>query len=958
MANIYVSPTGNDTTGDGSSGSPYKHIHHAIDQISSDGNTIICQNGTYDEEIARTINYDITIQSSSGIFSDVIIKPLTLTDANGFGIFWRIEQNVDLLIKNITFNFFESFFSSSSFVGNAIFWSNETSSLGTVIAEKCFFLGDNDSSTYTVYVGRCYFVSGSWEFYKCTIRNFGTGFRFTNITLSDNIFENCDNALHQGSYTGDYNCFYNCTTIFNSVSGGSLNTNDITSDPNFIGTSAEATIDETSPCFDAGVTVSGHITSYQGDAPDIGVYEVLLGETIDVNETINIAELNENNVSQETISVDETVNIAESNELVNNAIDVNESINIADESSSEINKIDVNESINIAETIVTSNLGTVNNASKILSYNPLIIVTDANPAKIAVVDKTDPNNPSWNIYTLSDVSNANNVAYNSITGYIYVVCDSGEVKKIHNSDILTQTLIDTIDSNNLEKIVLNEDKFKLFTSTNDSTGEIITIDESTIKNINCDLRFLQQITEQLDIQINTVSAKSIDVDMRFLGVTSKTISLDIRFLKYNYSDISANPITYEDWQIKINNTDLIPLNDIDMKSIVITHRENEESVASFRLNRRFDDLDRDHDGNSSQITNNNEVKIYIDDHLEFSGKVAQISAESETESVIVTAYGLEPTDKRYTVNLPLASVNEQLNLYHCLAESVNIDNPYIDSNDENPQYYKGVKYDRGTLIKQNVSRWTAFYSVLNKIEAGNFAPKQNWSYFWFASVKYLANGGVFGSTSTINSRYIGTSLSPISSDLLEILSAYYKYQRIYDDTETELGYSYIGSAPYLEVSGPNGELRSAIRWEDRNDGLYTVKDDYYNNLSILYKIAQLEYQKLQNINGEILPVTSASLELSIDAYYFYALKLLTRLNLTNTTIANVYKNLNGFPTSIKSITISSATMKVVLETDNQWSKKELKELDNQYPDDEDGQYQGYARLNYSKYDILSRTYVS
>jgi len=76
MANIYVSPTGSDTTGDGSYNNPYRHIYYAINQ-ASDGDTIICKSGTYNEENLQGsypyLRAGLTIKSETGNFEDVIV---------------------------------------------------------------------------------------------------------------------------------------------------------------------------------------------------------------------------------------------------------------------------------------------------------------------------------------------------------------------------------------------------------------------------------------------------------------------------------------------------------------------------------------------------------------------------------------------------------------------------------------------------------------------------------------------------------------------------------------------------------------------------------------------------------------------------------------------------------------------------------------------------------------------
>ena len=241
-------------------------------------------------------------------------------------------------------------------------------------------------------------------------------------------------------------------------------------------------------------------------------------------------------------------------------------------------------------------------------------------------------------------------------------------------------------------------------------------------------------------------------------------------------------------------------------------------------------------------------------------------------------------------------------------------------------------------------------------------PKQNWTYFWLASLTYLFSGEKFGNANTfgtnnftVSSIYMGPSLGSLRSGVIILDSAYYRYQRIYDNIENSLGTYYLGSAPYLGVSATNGILNTVERWEDRSDGLYTVKDESYNHNSFCKRVAKLEYEKLKNINGDILPITSANVQLSLDGYYYYGIKLLSRINLTNTTTSGIYNKLNGFPVGVKFIQISISNMKVTLSCDNQKSAKELKEIDDSYPTE----YirTGYVRKMYSKSDISSRGFL-
>jgi hypothetical protein len=531
-----------------------------------------------------------------------------------------------------------------------------------------------------------------------------------------------------------------------------------------------------------------------------------------------------------------------------------------------------------------------------------------------------------------------------------------------------------------------------------------------IFKINTDLRWFNQFVTNIQTSLSWLLAKKVNTDLRWIANVTKSISTDLRWLTNPYTIL--DPIVSADVQIFINSVDILLGNDIDIQSGNITHTVGNISQASFVLARKHDDLDRTHLSIASQITNQNPIQIYIAGHLEFDGYIMTISVNSESDSVAIVAQMEEPSNNRHTVDIPLPSVNEKLHLYHCLINNTQIDNPkedtraviigsngkywngtswvfyiedamifttdidaqaYIDAyvdvsitqifvsktpsvttREKNPQYYKGIKVNLGKEIFQKVDKLTQIENIISgkgyyaqQIEDGTYKTKYNFSYFWNVSVR---NARTNIST---NYRYIGTSLSPLSGDVWILEGASAMRQRIYDNIETELGYYYLGSAPYKEINTKNGRLYPIQKWEDKKDGLYNTTDESYNYIDYAKLIANLEYQKLLNTNGTVLPITSSSIDITFDAYYYYAIKLLTRLNITNTTIANTYKNLNGFPTSVKSININFQTMKITLGTDNKISQTEIDEINAQMPDEESSLYlvpESSVRI-YQKYDI-------
>lgn len=106
MATYYVRKTGNDTTGDGSTGTPWLTISKALTTVSiGGGHTVNIGAGTYQETtsglgylyFARLFLAEVIFQSESGNAADVIIQSATST---AFTI--RVAGSSNITLKNVT----------------------------------------------------------------------------------------------------------------------------------------------------------------------------------------------------------------------------------------------------------------------------------------------------------------------------------------------------------------------------------------------------------------------------------------------------------------------------------------------------------------------------------------------------------------------------------------------------------------------------------------------------------------------------------------------------------------------------------------------------------------------------------------------------------------------------------------------------------------------------------------
>lgn len=714
-------------------------------------------------------------------------------------------------------------------------------------------------------------------------------------------------------------------------------------------------------------------------------------------------ELNNERSEDEVLEISDSIDVQDTSAQNTETLEISDSIQVLDTSILATESLEVSDSINVS--IVSLNQD-ASFATRILSYNPIVFVTNTNPAEIVKIDTTDPENLTWQIVEITGLSYAIDAQINETTEFVYVAGSNGMVAKIDLNDLYDQTLYNVSDSDDLVTLDLNENQGLIYVGTENAVGELYLIDERENFLIDTDLQVLAPEEFIIDTDFECIEAFLIDTDIQVLSEETFIIDTDFKCLTAALDTIT--PIKLEDFVVYVDNVQLANV-DVILDSIRIDHSVDEKSVATFRLTRNHDNLNQDRDGNTRTITNQNTVKITIQGITEFEGKISRISPNySSTDDITVTALQANPGYNYQNKVLSLPSLNSRLGLYDILVQNPDISNPYIDPEDPNPEKFKGIFVQLGKKNLQQVQRYTqidATGSFAERIQNGTFNLRQNWTYFWSPTVTNFNPNFDLGSTRTITFSYIGTSLAPVSSDLWLLERANHRYQRIYpnqvqrlgdgkvytqqlDDLNIGSGSSlfsllqsggwingsgevqdtfkrfifdseewninlsdsykkvlydymdsvfgiYIGQAPYQTVSTRNDVFVSKFRWEDRNDGLYSVQDESYDFTEYAELVGNLEYEKLLNINGDILPDTSCSSILTIDAYYYFGLELLNRINVDNTLVANTFNNANGFPLAIKGITITASDRKINLRMDNRKSNAELEEIDGQYPSEED-----------------------
>jgi len=151
MSTWYINPSGNDSTGDGSSGNPWKTISKAHTSATS-GDTVICQAGTY-PWVAQNFTKNLTIEGetapSGGVWT-------TIFDASAVNDAGWVPNGVtcDITLRNIDFR--NNKFTTTYYAG--IFGpSTHVYCFNPLTVDHCRFY---NIGTHTQYGAGCLFSFG------------------------------------------------------------------------------------------------------------------------------------------------------------------------------------------------------------------------------------------------------------------------------------------------------------------------------------------------------------------------------------------------------------------------------------------------------------------------------------------------------------------------------------------------------------------------------------------------------------------------------------------------------------------------------------------------------------------------------------------------------------------------------------------------------------------------------
>lgn len=601
------------------------------------------------------------------------------------------------------------------------------------------------------------------------------------------------------------------------------------------------------------------------------------------------------------------------------------------------------------------------------SGNFLYLVTDQSPSLLWKVDITST--PTGISYALT-LNHATDIHLDTTFNKLYISCENGKIIEIPTSDLTNQTIIDTSDTDELTNITKYDAYEKIYTSTDHATGELIKLDNSIIYKFNTDIRTRLYKQSVFSMFIHTRFGSYFNGDFRTRKAYDEIMVSDLRWRLS-----SQTYIKQEDWHVYINS---IEITDVDLTSINVNIPMDEYSTCSFRIGRKCD----------SYFPINQSISVKIKTTEIFTGTVSGIKSTLTGEDLTISG---RASSRNTSVNpnqtdLHITSTTEARDIYHIVDFSVEYSSPTIDPTDTKEIQYKGVKvhlgmaeYERIANVPISVSAYNLatgrarnIYTYEVKLfdesnptsnplpEVKTISSKASdddiidfgAEYFYFGSFTDIISGANYSNV------YLGTSLSVTNGWTVKFTDLYRIEQVVYPNVSIDLGYYTLGTAPYLDISTSySGMFIPRRKYEDKMDGIYTYFAPGYDYTEYVKKIAEREYRKLKNINGEIAVEDefNATVSLTLDAYFYYALTLNSKINITNTTSSNLFVNQNGFPISIKTISLSSGSMLCTLSCDNNQSEAEQEAIDEEYGDEDNiGGYQiaGSLRRLKDKFNFI------
>jgi hypothetical protein len=894
MATKYVSPSGNDTTGDGSYSNPWEHIYKAIDETTS-GDTILLFDGTYAEEVPRSFDKSLRIQSVSSDYTKITIELNSIINRlwrlNGTG---KTLELYDLYIAN----------------NGSGCWIYESQTTGNTLKVVRCFVRDSDGSLWG-----CFFVNNTNAYiYKSTFRGISTGWGGTviestttgnTVNTKDCIFENCWRGFYYyndpfaSGQLGNYNSFYNVTYSFEYSS--SYGANDITINPKFVN-STEATLQNDSPCIDAGVVVPGYVETYSGTAPDMGVFEY--GETGEIGiSIINLVSsgLTTKNHVRTGISIINLVS-SELHKIVEK-IAGESIINLA---SSEVHRIvEKITGISIIELISSSIYYRV---QKILStygiYSDIRFMTN-NPTYFSV--GSDIRLSGFIKMGISSDIRFNVSAYNQlepkkITDFI-IKLDGTTLTDVEletaNIDFnlgvtpseVRMTLVRRHDNydytlDGIYSQISDENKIQIYDNTKLLfTGYITTINADSQRDV-------------VDVVVQDIRYKLNKLSLEYT-ITPRTV-IEVQdiigsYVKPSLPELSPTPVSTNELYYGYYTAE--GKKDIVYQGFNVF--QNNKSILKHILDNLV----------SEGLINDYESTIlnYVDVQLEGKNLANSYAEMIETlikECVTMDWYIDENEILRYIIRnsgdiktLNLASLDKRRHIYDVIIDDIVL-------NKEKSTYTKGllIKFGKHHYSEYWIRGLNPDFFPLYYITAKT-GDKTYFSFQRFDNdgIKYVGeratNYGYYGAG--------GAIIEPLYIFQIQMKEEYDYIQDVI-----------IGDPTSIKIIQMDtyGKQTASAYYEEKTDEeatyLYLVQPENYDFIDYAIDVAKLELNQNNKLN------TSATVTLLLDAYEYYNISFKNLINLDNTIEEGIYKDNNEFPLNISKISLSLGNRTITLSLSN------------------------------------------
>ncbi|MHB9036212.1 MAG: carboxypeptidase regulatory-like domain-containing protein [Armatimonadota bacterium] len=278
-ATYYLSPTGNDTTGDGSSGNPWFTLQRA-NQSATAGDLVLAQPGTYNYSSTNTLS--ASGSSGGGYITYAANGAVTLNFTNsGVDGIDITGSYVELDGFNITgvSNPYTIYINNAGYVQvracNIVPYMSVVNSNHILIRDNVF---TPRSGYHGLYIGgSSNYVSVLGNTFYGITSGYGAWFYSSNSTgneVVDCIFKNCYTGIYNSQGLADSAHDYN---MFHGMGSGALynltaqsheytNTDPLLNNPG----SGDYTLQSNSPAKDCGRFIG---LPYNGPAPDLGAFE-------------------------------------------------------------------------------------------------------------------------------------------------------------------------------------------------------------------------------------------------------------------------------------------------------------------------------------------------------------------------------------------------------------------------------------------------------------------------------------------------------------------------------------------------------------------------------------------------------------------------------------------------------------------------------------------------------------